>query len=103
MEAYTRFVGTWLASRAFRKKECPPIFTVSSQPRSPTSGVPQGGALSPLLWLLHVNILAGHTALELKKRNEGLIMEKVHRDSNVAFKSNFSRRFFQEIFLHLIN
>ena len=39
----------------FRIKLRSPIGTVYSQSYAPARGVPQGGVLSPLLWLLRVN------------------------------------------------
>ena len=63
-----RFIGTWLTERSFTIKLSTPGGTVMGRPRRPTRGVPQGGVLSPLLWILHVNRVADETLRTLKKR-----------------------------------
>ena len=50
-----RIVGTWLNGSSFRVNLRTPLGVVTSGEYVPTRGVPQGGVLSPLLWLLHVN------------------------------------------------
>ena len=50
-----RLVGTWLTGRIFKNKLRSPLGTVYSEDFAPTRGVPQGGVLSPLLWLIFFN------------------------------------------------
>ena len=54
----SRLIGTWLTRRFFRVKLRSPLETALSGDYAPTRGVPQGGVLYPLLWLLHVNRIA---------------------------------------------
>lgn len=61
-------IGTWLTGSMFKIKLRSPIETVYSRDHVPTRGVPQGGAPSPLLWLLHVNRIVEDA------------MQQLHRD-----------------------
>ena len=63
----TRLIGTWLTSRTFRVRLATPIGTVFSAHRNPSRGVPQGGVLSPLLWILRVNRIAKYTRSQMKR------------------------------------
>ena len=57
-ETVVRFIGTWLTGRTFRVKLGSPLRTSLSAHHSPSRGVPQGGALPPLLWTLPINNVA---------------------------------------------
>ena len=48
-----RFVDNWIGSRRFRVRLLTPMGKTLSTPREITRGLPQGGILSPLLWVLH--------------------------------------------------
>ena len=62
-----RFIGIWLTHRTFKMRLGTPIGTVYSKFKDPTKGVPQGGVLSPLLWLLHINRITIQTRETMKK------------------------------------
>ena len=62
-----RIVGTWLGGGRFKIKLRTPLGVVFSGEHMPTRGVPQGGVLSPLLWLLHVNRIIEETLRDLRK------------------------------------
>ena len=62
-----RFIGIWLTQRNFRMRLATPIGTVYSKRKGPTKGVPQGGVLSPLLWLLHIDRLSQLIKTEMIK------------------------------------
>ena len=57
----SRFIGNWLTRRNFRIKSGTTCGVVHSEPRIPSRGVPQGGLLSPQLWILHVNNVISRT------------------------------------------
>ena len=60
-EILRRFIGNWLTGRSFRIKLGTTDGVAYSRPRTPSRGVPQGGVLSPLLWILHVNKVIAET------------------------------------------
>ena len=50
-----RFLEAWLKGRRFRVRLDGPEGRCVSAPKGITRGLPQGGVISPLLWLLHFN------------------------------------------------
>ena len=60
VDTYTcRYVNTWLRNRVFRLRLRTSGGNYMSAWKRITKGVPQGGVLSPFLWLLHFNPLVG--------------------------------------------
>ena len=60
-DAYlVRFVEVWLKTRRFRVRLTAPGGKFVSRLRDITRGLPQGGILSPLMWILHFNSLLEH-------------------------------------------
>ena len=58
VDTYTcRYVNTWLRNRVFRLRLRTSRGNYMSAVKRITKGVPQGGVLSPFLWLLHFNPL----------------------------------------------
>ena len=92
-----RFIGTWLTERTFTIKMSTPEGTVMGKQCRPTRGVPQGGVLSPLLWILHVNRVAEETLKKLRKKtslpnSEWRIIFQVFADDISAAVSHRTRR-----------
>ena len=52
-----RYIGRWLCDRRFRLRLATPYGRFLSTKRPITRGLPQGGVLSPFLWLLHFDTL----------------------------------------------
>ena len=52
-----RFIEVWLRGRRFRVRLTAPTGRFVSTPRPILGGLPQGGVLSPLLWIAHINRL----------------------------------------------
>ena len=71
VDGYTkRYVATWLTQRSFRmrlKTNSGPFF---SGPRPISRGLPQGGVLSPLLWLVIFNDIQSFLEEQRKKEPE---------------------------------
>ena len=72
-EVIKRFIAIWLTDRSFRIKMGTLEGVLYSEPREPSRGVPQGGVLSPLLWILHVNRVASRTQ---EKMEEAILLPK---------------------------
>ena len=61
-----RFIGGWLTRRVFRVRLMTPLGVAYSGYHDPTRGVPQGGNLSPLLWILYINRLTASAMSALR-------------------------------------
>ena len=53
-----RFIGIWLVMRVFKARLTTMWGSVRSGDFCQTRGVPQGGALSPFMWIIYINKLA---------------------------------------------
>ena len=51
----SRFIGNWMTIRSFRLRLTAPTGQYFSRPYAQTRGIPQGGVLSPLMWILLIN------------------------------------------------
>ena len=56
-EHIVRFSAAWLRGRRFRTRLVTPLGKFVSGPRAISRGLRQGGVISPLMWLLHLNRL----------------------------------------------
>ena len=52
-----RYIHKWLVSRSFKVRLTSPLGCFYSTHSSITRGLPQGGVLSPFLWIVHINPL----------------------------------------------
>ena len=71
-----RFIGNWLTVRTFRVRLLAPSGQYLSSPYTQTRGVPQGGVLSPLLWLLLINGLPDKVRGQMKNIRPKLDVDK---------------------------
>ena len=66
-ESTTRFLGDWMTARSFRVRLLTPIGQHFSKPYHQNKGVPQGGVLSPLMWILLINQIPTKIMEQMKK------------------------------------
>ena len=72
----SRFIGNWMTARTFRDRLIAPTGQCLSKPYAQNRGVPQGGVLSPLMWLVLVNSLPERVRKQMRFEEPGLEQEK---------------------------
>ena len=62
----SRLISNWMTARSFRVRLTAPTGQYLSAPYTQTQGVPHGGVLPPLLWLLLVNRLPDRVKSQMR-------------------------------------
>ena len=88
----SRFIANWMTARSFRVRLVAPTGQYLSVPYVQNRGVPQGGVLSPLMWLLLVNGMPNRVRGHLRRVapslriDEDFILQVFADDISVALK-----------------
>ena len=88
----SRFIANWMTARSFRVRLVAPTGQYLSVPYVQNRGVPQGGVLSPLMWLILVNGMPDKVRGHLRRVepslriDEDFILQVFADDISVALK-----------------